>query len=225
MTAKSHPYTGLEQPDTNNATWFNPNQKSASDYWKDDEYWQSTSAFRYQQKSKMWKYLGELNDGFRNGKRTNKTLFTYLDNCDLIENVALQLDLPKVYWPTARQYYFVLHDKNVEGISKDKKLDGVRKDSTAVAVVEYIIHTQQEKRSFHPNTKMDGGRTVAEYLAERFSLPVKTIHKRYGEVKTRIEKADLTAEPEGFDRRNMSRRGLSGDGRGGYSGINSDLLR
>jgi len=210
MTAKSHPYAGLEEPDTNNATWFNPNQKSISDYWNVNEYWKSPSAFRHQQKTKMWKYLGELNDGIRNGKRTNGSLFTYLDNIDLIENISLQIDLPKRYWPTAKRYFWCIHNKYISG---------VRKDSTAVAIVTYVVHTRQKERPFHPNTKLDGGQTVAEFLADRFSLPTKTIYKRYGQVARLIEKEDMTAERGEFDQRGMSRRGLFEDGTGEYTGV------
>jgi len=210
MTDKSHPYDGLEKPDTNNATWFNPNQKSPSDYWNDDEYWLSCSAFRHQQKSAMWKYLGQVNDGIRNGKRTNDPLFTYLDNSDLIENVALQLDLPKGYWPRAKQYYWCIHNKHISG---------VRKDSTAVTTVAYVIHTRQENRPFHPNTKLREGQTVAEFLSERFSLPVKTIYKRYGQVARLIENENMATGRQEFDRQDMSRRGLFEDGTGEYTGI------
>lgn len=202
MTAKSHPYNGLEEPDTNNATWFNPNQKSTSDYWNEDEYWLSPSAFRYQQKSEMWKYLGQMNDGIRNGKWTNDSLFTYLDNSDLIENVSLQLDLPKRYWPTVKRYYRCIHNEHISG---------VRKDSTAVVIVAYVIHTRQENRPFHPNTKLEEGQTVAEFLAKRFSLPIKTIYRRYGQVASLIKTEDMTAEREQFDQRDMSRRGLFED--------------
>jgi len=210
MTAKSHPYAGLEKPDTNNATWFHPNQKSINSYWKGDEYWKSSSAFRYSKKNNMWKYLGELNDGIRNGKRTNDPLFTYLDNTDLIENVCLQIDLHKRHWPTAKRYYQCIHMNHIKG---------VRKDSTAVAIVAYVAHTRQAQRSFHPNTKLEDGQTVAEYLAERFSLPVKTIYRRYGEVSDLIEKEDMTAESDEFDRYEMTRRGLFTDGEGGYTGV------
>ncbi|QSG11812.1 hypothetical protein HSBGL_1393 [Halapricum desulfuricans] len=158
----------------------------------------------------MWKYLGQINDGIRNGKRTNDALFTYLDNSDLIENISLQIDLPKRYWPTAKRYYSAIHNIHIEG---------VRKDSTAVAIVEYVIHTRQEERPFHPNTKLDGEKTVAEYLADRFSLPVKTIYKRYGQIERLVEKEEMVAEPEEFDQLGMSRRGLFNDGTGDYTNI------
>ena len=209
MTTETHPYANLNKPDTNNATWFNPNQKSMNEYWG-EEYWEESSAFHYQKKSKWWQYLGELNDGIRNWKRTHDELFTYLDNFDLIENVSLQLDLPKCYWPTVKRYYNCIHHKEIEG---------VRKDSTAVAIVQYTIHTRQKERPFHPNTKLEEDLTVAEYLADRFSLPVKTIYKRYGQVAHLIENKEMTAEPEKFDQRNMSRRPLFEDGTGSYTGI------
>jgi len=210
MTTETHPYADLHKPDTNNATWFNPNKKSINEYWGEDEYWEESSAFRFSKKLKWWQYLGELNDGIRNGKRTHDELFTYLDNSDLIENVSLQLDLPKCYWPTVKRYYNCIHGEEISG---------VRKDSTAVAIVEYVIHTRQEERPFHPNTKLEGDLTVAEYLADRFSLPVKTIYKRYGQVAHLIENKEMTPEKEIFDQRNMSRRPLYEDGTGSYTGI------
>lgn len=203
MSTDSHAYSGLDKPDTSNATWFNSNEASASRCWNTDECWLGDSAFRYQEKQKMWKYLGSLNDGVRNGKWTHSPYQTYIDNSHLIETVSCQMDLPKIYWSQAREYYFSLHQNVIRN---------VRKDSTAVAVVAYVIHTNQENRPFHPNTKLNDSQTVAEHLAEKFCIPVKTIHKRFGQVMNNIEKLDTTSEPIEFDKRGVSLRGLSENG-------------
>lgn len=197
---ESHPCKGLEQPDTNNATWFNPKEKALNTYWKEDDYWLEPSAFRFQKQRDWWTYLEELNQGIRNGKWTNNPYWTYRDNRDLIDNVSEQIGATAKQGKKAKEAYFHLHNRYISG---------VRKDATAVAVVAYIIENDgADDRRFHPQVVLKDGEEVADYLATQFSIESSIIQNVYGKVQhyLRIEKPE--PEPMGFDDRNMDRRGL-----------------
>lgn len=93
----------------------------------------------------------------------------------------------------------------------------MRKDSTAVCIVAYVINTRQEHRQFHPNHEYDDSRQVADFLGEYFNVPRGMICKRYGQVEYYLRTGDATRLQAGFDAQNMGRRGLYQASDGGYS--------
>jgi hypothetical protein len=199
-STETHPYDGLSQPDTNNATWFNPKEKSVREYWGADDWWEVSSAFRFSKKQVWWNYLESLNQGTRNGKWTNNPYWTYRDNSDLVDNVADQIGTTAAQARRANRVYFHLHNQYITGI---------RKDATAVAVVVFVIEDDEgDERGLHPQSEDEHGEKVAESLAKQFSLDAALIISTYGKVQHYLRISDDPSKPSNFDLRRMDRRGL-----------------
>lgn len=197
----THAYKGLEEPDTNNSTWFDPDEQSINENWDSGDWWDASSGFRFQKKSVWWTYLEQLNQGVRNGKYTNGAYWTYRDNVDLIHNVSDQIGTTSVQSERAKEVYFYVHHED--------RIDGTRKDATAVAVVAYIIeYDDNDKRRFEPQWKSDSGETVAETLSELFNVDARLIISIYGKVRHYVRLADSFGKLPTFDSQNMDRRGL-----------------
>lgn len=200
-STKTHAYKGLEEPDTNNSTWFDPEEKSINENWKPDDWWNTSSGFRFQKKSVWWTYLEQLNQGVRNGKHTNGPYWTYRDNVDLIHNVSDQIGTTAVQSERAKKTYFHVHDRD--------RIDGTRKDATAVAVVAYIIeYDDNDERRFEPQWEFDNGETVADSLSERFNIDARLITSTYGKVRHHLRLTDSLGTLPTFDSEKLDRRGL-----------------
>lgn len=211
----SHAYAGLEQPDTNNATWFNPKEKAEDDYWDEDDYCDGEAAFRFQKKRKWFSYLEELNQGIRNGKRTHNPYWTFRDNRDMIEQIANQMGLSDTQSKRAKRDYWYVHvEEDQEGKTR---ISGIRKDSVGIAVCAYTVKTDEnDSRQFHPQDELsendrEWGETVADRLAARFNISARKITSAYGKVSHHLRRAESSEFSSNFDRKKMDRRGLYED--------------
>lgn len=168
---QSHAYSKLAHCDTENASKFFPWEKADGENWGNDDTWKYPDQFRFSSKYYTWKYLEELHRGIRNGKWTNDPYFTKIDNLHLIEIVADRMGLTEREREQAKTAYFTVHHK---------KIRGVRKDVTAVAVCAYI--GEKAGLPYHPQKLDDDGDPLAEHYARMFLCRLDEIVSRYGKV-------------------------------------------
>lgn len=84
----THSYAGLENVDTNYASWFDPDDVATTEDFQSESDWRKTHKRTY------WKHLDTQHRGHKNGaSRANQPFQTYLSNRHLSQSLANALGL------------------------------------------------------------------------------------------------------------------------------------
>ena len=151
--------THLAQPPTNNRTIIahdeyteNWTRAHANQYWPAD--------YLYSRKGRFYQHLDDISAGRKNGYTWwNQPYFTFLENRDLIDILAGNLDLTQRQKRRAIRYF----------LDQDLQRWGIRKELVAWATCAYIVHSDEnDPRRCHPLTKPD--RNDGLFLEAAYSL-------------------------------------------------------
>ena len=150
-------HSTLNAPETDNATWFDYNEKTDG-YWDSPSDWHKTTKYLYYQ------HLAEINRGRkRGGNYWNDPYHTYQANRDLIDAVGSQLNLLPRQQRVASAWF--------AHFDLDKW--GMRADLIACCLCAHIVHEDDsDERRTHPNVPDDHESKPVEFaeIPERFGL-------------------------------------------------------
>ncbi|MFA1612017.1 hypothetical protein [Halobellus rubicundus] len=167
-----HPYAGLENADTNYATWFDPRDVEQTEEFESDSDWRRTRKRLY------WKHQDAQHRGYQNGKkRGNKRFQTYQSNQHLSRAFSNVLELTESEKIEAERWFRWL---NFDKIGQDLRVVGF-------AVCMYIVECdERDERRGDPNSKHEW---PPEFLRYYETLPAelkRRFPKVYGKVSYRI---------------------------------------
>ena len=164
-------YRALDQPDTNNATYFDAEDVPAGTYWSAD--------FLYLKKRTHYQYLDDMNSGKRNGpKYRNDPYYTRETARHLVESVACQLDLTERQTGRARRYFLGL----------DRERLGLPSELVVYCLCAYVLEQDERNRyrRCHPNVPAEQIDPVFRRVAESLGLRQRDIQKTYGKLQHRL---------------------------------------
>lgn len=176
MTDKtnSHPYSGLEKCDTNNATRIGWND------WWDNGKWPAD--YRPENKQDYYQYLDRLNSGLQNGrKHQNSSYETYALNRNLIQCISDKLRMNS--WEIKRAI------KVFDGLQRSGM--GISSKIVAFSTCAYLIHEYDSNRQYHPQTKNEDQDYFLDKCRKEFDIRRDSFESMYGKISYKIRNNKL----------------------------------
>lgn len=170
--ASSHAYAGLEKPDTNPATWIDPQDVD------DAEDFASPSDWRKTHKPTYYEYLDNLNRGYNNGVRRNKPFYTYQTNLHASQILSDKLGLTAGQKSQAETWFRVLDFEKL----------GHPAEVVGVSICARIVHeTERDRRECHPQTPIEKWPSEFREMYEPWGMDYTNRYEKvYGQVDHRI---------------------------------------
>lgn len=189
----THSYAGLENVDTNYATWFDPDDVDIT------EKYQSESDWRKTHKQTYWKHLDSQHRGHKNGaSRANKPFQTYLSNRHLSQSLANSLNLTEPEKGQAEKWF---RRFKFDRLGYDIRL-------SAFCVCLFLVkRDERDERQSHPNARANWPSTFEDYYESLPAEQQRRLFKAYGRVAAKI-RSWVVGESEPATRE-MDRYGVS----------------
>lgn len=174
----------LDNPDTNNATFFRADDIGKDEYWPAD--------FLYLKKRDYFAYLKDFNEGCRNGpKRYNNRLVTQEAASDLIRAISGQLEMTPIQRNHARRYFTAL----------DREKLGLSLVLDAYCLCMYVVEQDKrnEYRRCHPNLPEEKKDELFQQVACSLGLTERDIQKTYGKIQSLLWEAPIPRDTDQRD--------------------------
>ena len=167
-----HSYSGLENADTNHATWFDPREID------DDEDFLSSTDWRKTHKRSQFKHLDIQHRGYGNGVRRNKRFDTFQGNLHLSQALSGTLGLTSRQRTNAEMWFRRLDFQRL----------GYSLNLSGYCTCARIVHEDdRDGRTCHPSTLIDDWPSEFRMMYEAFSKEeARLVPKVYGTIDYRI---------------------------------------
>lgn len=168
----SHPYAGLENADTNSASWFDFREVNGTEDFESESDWHKTH------KQTFYRLLDQHNRGYRNGDRRNSPFYTYQSNLHLGQALSGTLGLTNRQRSKAENWFRLLDFQKL----------GHPAEISGICICARIVHeSDQDKRKCHPQTPIENWpnefRDMYRSLGKRYQG---RYEKVYGQIDYRI---------------------------------------
>ncbi|QGA84003.1 hypothetical protein [Halomicrobium sp. LC1Hm] len=189
----THSYAGLENVDTNYASWFDPGDVNITENFQSESDWRKTHKRTY------WKHLDSQHRGHKNGAgRANKPFQTYLSNRHLSQSLANVLSLTKSEKGQAEKWFRRL---NFDRFGYDIRL------STFCVCLYLVKEDERDERQSHPNARVNWPSTFQDYYENLPAEQQRRLFKAYGKVAAKLR--SWTAGENEPATREMDKYGVS----------------
>lgn len=168
----THSYAGLENVDTNYASWFDPGDVNITENFQSESDWRKTHKRTY------WKHLNSQHRGHKNGAgRANKPFQTYLSNRHLSQSLANVLSLTESEKGQAEKWF---RRVKFDQLGYDIRL-------SAFCVCLYLVKAdERDERQSHPNSRANWPSPFQNYYESLPTEQQRRLFKAYGKVAAKL---------------------------------------